>query len=154
MPNENLTVKIRGVNRRIGFVRGAWLGSLLRILVTVAFIFCLQLASEEMDAIVYLLAFPSAIIGFFAGGIAGATCNPRLGAALGGTLSGASCFGLILVPIGLASLAIPPKASDPVGVFALGLTIGLIAMIVAGGIAGYFGARTGLCSVESQQNES
>ncbi|MBI1832630.1 MAG: hypothetical protein HYR84_14410 [Planctomycetes bacterium] len=135
---------IQGLNRQIGFVKGAWLGALLRALVTVAYIFCVQLASDgALEEVAYWLAVHSGMIGFNVGGIGGATCNPRQGAILSGTLSGASCLGLVIVPVGLISLTFPPRESDSVAPLALALLCGTIVMAIVGAIAGGMGAAAG-----------
>jgi hypothetical protein len=151
MVNNNDDIPIRGVNRQIGFAAGAALGALLRLLVGLAFVYCVQLLSNEDASELYLLAFASAVIGLFVGGAGGVTCKPKLGATIGASLSGVACVGLVLMPAGLAALA-TAKPSDRIGPVALGFIGGLIAMTIAGAVAGGVGAWVGHRSVKPPRN--
>jgi hypothetical protein len=88
------------------------------------------------------IAFIAAGIGAVVGGIAGRTCRPILGAAIGGGLSGLCCTFFVVLPWNLAFYFSPgsePTASS----LKTAIIVGLLAMILVGAMAGGLGAAVG-----------
>jgi hypothetical protein len=86
-------------------------------------------------------ALISGMIGFSIGAVAGWTCHPLMGAAIGGASSGSSCLCLFVVPAELTIALSHPGGIDRVETLkAIG---GFVAMTVAGAIAGGLGAAIG-----------
>jgi hypothetical protein len=84
--------------------------------------------------------FISAVIGIFVGGFAGWTCDLGLGTLLGARLSGFSCL-FFTLPIGFMILMSHPGGLDRIET--LEILIDLVAMIIAGAVAGCAGALIG-----------
>jgi len=81
----------------------------------------------------------SAGLGLIVGGISGSTCRPIWGAAVGGGLSGLFCLCLFVLPVNmLHSADSRPSAGDQAAI-----SLGLLAMIFVGVIAGGIGAAAG-----------
>jgi hypothetical protein len=140
------------VDRRIGLLTGALLGALLRFLVSYLFVFGLDWWSNEIDPATYWLALGSAVIGLFIGGAGGATCKPNQGVIIGGGLSALSCLVYVFVPFELAS-RMSDKPLDPDGAVRLAFFGGLLAMAIAGALAGGIGAWAGVHSAKRLPHE-
>lgn len=87
------------------------------------------------------IGFLVAGIGAAVGGIAGRTCRPILGAAIGGGLSGLCCTFFVL-PWYLA-LHFFPSSEPTASSLKTAIIVGLLAMILVGAIAGGLGAAVG-----------
>lgn len=127
-----------------GFIAGAIAGAIARFVVALGFLFYVsrwggQWWGGAMD--MWIGALVSAAIGAGVGGLAGWTCRPLLGAALGAMLSGGTCLGLFVVPAGLMIGMSHPGGLDRVETAEV--LYGLVGMIVAGALAGLIGATIG-----------
>jgi hypothetical protein len=134
-----------------GALAGACAGAALRSLVAIAFIYYIQNwggsfwgEGNRRDVFAQFgqFVFLSAGIGFFIGGLAGATCNPVVGAGLGAILSAGCCFGLVVMPLfPVLLMSGPSNTADRIEMYeALG---GLAGMAFAGAAAGAIGGAVG-----------
>jgi hypothetical protein len=147
MANDSRTDPERHGNRAVGALVGAVSGAVLRFLVAVSFLYYVYhwggpwWGKGETELHEYRFTFVSAGIGLVIGGIAGATCRPVLAALLGAVLSAGCCAGLFVVPVGTLIKMSGPNTWDRVET--LEILGGLLAMTVAGGLAGGIGATVG-----------
>lgn len=128
----------------VGFVAGAIAGAVARFAVALAFIIYVSRWGGKWwgdGTDMWFGAFVSALIGVGAGGLAGFTCRPVLGAVLGALLSGGSCFALFVVPAELMIGMSHPGGFDRVET--VEVLYGFAAMTLAGALAGFIGATLG-----------
>lgn len=127
-----------------GVVAGAVAGAGARFVVALAFLFYVsRWGGMWWDGAsgMWLGAFVSALIGAAVGGLAGWTCKPILGAALGALLSGGTCFTFFVVPAELMIGMSHPGGFDRVETTEV--LVGFAAMTLAGAVAGFIGAAIG-----------
>jgi hypothetical protein len=144
----------------LGGAVGAMIGGVGRFLVAVSFVYYMQWGKQGgpqapggvsfFDVLFSVFSgqkgssifFISASLGVVVGGIAGSTCRPILGAAIGAGLSGLFCTFLVVLPWTLAFQLFPiPNRDD--SALKTTITVGLLAMILVGAIAGGLGAAAG-----------
>jgi hypothetical protein len=123
-----------------GCLVGAATGAVLRFLVAVT---CLS-ADDAAWGVggstgILLLASFSALIGMVLGAVSGVTCRPILGAVIGGVLSAGSCLTLAVLP---AQLLHAPGGTQTTQMYTMQIG-GLVAMAIAGALAGGIGALAG-----------
>jgi len=131
-------------NRSHGAKAGAVICAIARTAVALAFLFYVSRWGGQWwsgAGSMLFAAIISGLIGLPIGALAGSTCKPLLGTLIGAALSGASCFGLFVVPTELMIGMSHPGGFDRIeSVEVLG---GFAAMIVAGAVAGGIGAAIG-----------
>ena len=131
-------------NRSRGAKAGAVICAIARTAVALAFLVYVSRWGGKWwsgAGSMFLAAGVSGLIGLPIGALAGSTCKPLLGTLIGAALSGATCFGLFVVPTELMIGMSHPGGFDrieTVEVFG-----GFLAMIVAGGVSGAIGAAIG-----------
>ena len=127
-----------------GLIAGLIAGAVARFIVAVAFLYYVSRWGGKWwggATDMWLGAFASALIGAGVGGLAGLTCRPIWGAALGGLLSGGTCFALFVVPAELMIGMSHPGGFDRVE--NVEVLYGFAAMTLAGALAGFIGAAIG-----------
>ena len=127
-----------------GFVAGAVAGAIVRFAVALGFLYYVsRWGGKWWDGAsgMWLGALASAAIGAGVGGLSGWTCRPILGAAVGALLSCGSCLTLFVLPARLMIGMSHPGGLDRIETAEL--TYGLVAMTLAGALAGFIGATIG-----------
>jgi hypothetical protein len=127
-----------------GLIAGAVAGAILRFVVALGFLYYVSRWGGQWwggATDMWLGALVSALIGAAIGGLAGWTCRPLLGAAVGALLSCGSCLTLFVLPARLMIAMSHPGGLDRIETAEL--TWGLTAMTLAGAVAGLIGATAG-----------
>lgn len=127
-----------------GAIAGAVLMAVARFVVALVFLNYVgryggQWWSGAQD--MWLGALVSALIGLPIGALAGWTCRPAWGMAIGAALSGGACLALFVVPAELMIGMSHPGGYDRIE--AIVVVYGFAGMILAGAIAGGAGAAIG-----------
>ena len=131
-------------SRSKGAIAGAVICAIARTAVALAFLFYVSRWGGKWwsgAGSMFFAAIISGLIGLPIGGLAGSTCKPLLGTLIGAALSGASCFGLFVVPTELMIGMSYPGGFDRIET--IEVFGGFAAMILAGAIAGGIGATIG-----------
>lgn len=131
--------------RMIGAAAGAGLCAIARLLVVIGYCFYLthwgSQTGKSSELTIYWFALISALIGIPIGALAGRTCEPSLGAVIGGALSGGTCFGLFVLPGEFMLALVENSESKSAEVWEI--FFAFVPMVFAGAWAGGIGAAIG-----------
>jgi hypothetical protein len=131
-------------NQIVGAVAGALICAVARFAVTLGFAFYVSQWGGRWwngGASIAIGAVISGLIGLPVGAVAGVTCNPLMGTALGGAGSSGWCLWAFVLPAELMIALSHPGGFDRIET--VEVVIGFIAMAVAGAVAGGCGAAIG-----------